>query len=213
MIRTAEHRPSDEGEQRGEMNDGCVGARDAIGQCHEPRPALFGGFDQTHDFGQDCPLARGSHGNPQGRAEIDHARHDLVADLDGHGQALAADQRGVERRASRDDRSIGGQPFAGGDKKRVAGRQPVDLQHLRSAVRMQHLGAAARQGHQCLNGLTGAPAGAAIEVAADQEEEQQRDRGIEEGMLCADPRLVQADDTGECDADRNRHVHVRATGA
>ena len=57
-----------------------------------------------------------------------------------------------------------------------------------------------------------ASAGAAVEIAADQQEKEQRDGGIEIGMLLAHPRLVQADDAGQRDADRNRHVHVGPPG-
>ncbi len=56
-------------------------------------------------------------------------------------------------------------------------------------------------------------AGPAIEIAADQQEEEERDRRIEVGMLLARPRFVQADEAGQRDADRDRHVHVGAAGA
>ena len=57
-----------------------------------------------------------------------------------------------------------------------------------------------------------APARTAVEVAADQEKEEQRDGRIKVGVLLPRPRLVQADDAGERDADRYRHVHVGAPG-
>ena len=60
--------------------------------------------------------------------------------------------------------------------------------------------------------LPGAPARAAVEVAPDQQEEEQGDGRIEIGVLFANPGLVQADDAGERHADRDRHVHVGAPG-
>jgi hypothetical protein len=47
-----------------------------------------------------------------------------------------------------------------------------------------------------------------VERAADQQEEQQRDRGVEIGVVAMLHGLVKAHAEGEQDADRDRHVHV-----
>ena len=47
-----------------------------------------------------------------------------------------------------------------------------------------------------------------IERASDQQEEQQRDRGVEIGVRAAVNRFVQAQREGEQDADGDRNVHV-----
>ncbi len=53
---------------------------------------------------------------------------------------------------------------------------------------------------------------ATIEIAADQQEEQQRDRRIEIGVLAGIHRLEQAHARDQADADGDRHVHVGAAG-
>ena len=86
--------------------------------------------------------------------------------------------------------AVGAQALAGGDQQDVARRagcRPGAPRSLPSA--REHGGAAAGQRQQRLHRLPGAAARAPVEIAADQQEEEQRDRRIEIGVLLRRPRL------------------------
>ena len=90
----------------------------------------------------------------------------------------------------------------------MPGRISLDRQVALRSVGLQHRCAARGQPGQPLDGRARPFAHHVIERAADQQEEQQRDRGVEIGMRTVMDRLVEAHAEGEQHADRDRHVHV-----
>ena len=93
-------------------------------------------------------------------------------------------------------------PHAGFDKSR---RQALDRSVARDDMRPLRL-----QAEQVLGGATGTRAHALVEIAANEQEEQERDGGVEIDLIGALDRLVQAHGRRQEDRQRDRHIHVQA---
>ena len=78
------------------------------------------------------------------------------------------------------------------------------------AVGFEHRHRARAEREQALRGGARVSAGAPVEIAADQQEEQQHDSRIEVDVRTAARGLEQAHAARQQNADRDRHVHVGA---
>ena len=81
------------------------------------------------------------------------------------------------------------------------------------ALGVEHGHRARLQGQQAFRRRTRLAACPAVEIAADQQEEQQGDAGVEVDILAAAHSLIEADAGGQDDGQGDRHVHVEAAVA
>ena len=209
---TADEDPAHERREGSEMHDGCVGACHAIGDGNELRAALLGCFDEAHDLREGGPLPGRGDLYPQRGPEIGRARGHGIARRGRDRAAFAGDQRRIQGRMSRQDPPIRAEPFPRRDEENVARHQALEAPAFGRAIGQGDARAPAQQCQQTLDRQSGPAAQLPVEISADQKEKQQCRRGVEVGVLGVDPGLVQADRAGQCDADGDRHVHVRAAG-
>ncbi len=174
-----------------------VGAGDAVGEGHEAAALLLGQLHQPDDLGEQGVVAGRAHGDLERRLEVDGAGEDAGARADRRRHGLAGDRlvsislRPLLTLPSTPIRS----PVATSTvcpASSSSGRQRCGCGR-RAASRVTAL---ARERHQPLDGRARHAAGAAVEVAADQQEEQQHDGAVEIGMLAAADRLEQATSRG-----------------
>jgi hypothetical protein len=126
---------------------------------------------------------------------------------------LAGDQALIDFGAPVDDRAVDRTASAGPEQHDVAGMDGRN-RHFRDLVLANEF----RRGLRLERGeIAGHGAGAAahvlIEEAADQEKGQEHDRRVEIGVLGVIDGLDQGRAERQDDADRDRHVHVDASGA
>ena len=135
---------------------------------------------------------------------------DAVAGAHAARYALAGDQGFVNFAAALHDLTVGGNSFAAGDQDPHAGNEVLGFDDPGAAVSVDDSRADGPQAHEVLGSANGAGAHAFVERAADQQEEDQRDRGVEVDVLGAANRLPEAHGCRQDNAERDRHVHVEA---
>ena len=202
--------PADEGRESGDMDHRRVEPRGAVGDAAIGRAPGLGRLHQARHLGQEGVLGRGGRLEGERAAEVERAGLQAVAGRDRPRHAFAGDQRAVDLGSSLDDAPI--------DRHAIAGRQQhrharPDLLHGQVALRsvgLPHRRAARREPGQSLDGRARPLAHHVVERTADQQEEQQRGRGVEIGVRAVMDGLVEAHAEGQQDADRDRHVHVGA---
>ncbi len=207
------HHPADEGRECGDVDHGRIEARGPIGQAPVTRAACFGRFHHTRHLGQERVAGH------RRRLDRERARHVERAGLEQRAgchrpwQAFARYQRDVEVRPPLDDPGIDRDTVARRQQEGHARPDCVDGQIVPCAIGFDHPGAARRQRGQSLDRRARPLAHDMIERAADQQEEQQRDRGVEISMRSVMDGLVEAHAEGQKHADRDRHVHVGPAAA
>ncbi len=167
------------------MHHRRIGARDAIGEGHEARAAALGRLDQSHDFRQQRAFAGSSDADAQGGAEIDHAGEDPRARATACGTLSPVTSAASSVEGALAHQPVGAQPLAGGDQQHVARHQRIDAPRGGAALGQDDRRGAGGERHQRAHRMPCPAAGPAIEIAADQQEEEERDRRIEVGMLLA----------------------------
>ena len=200
--------PSDEGQQGSQVNHRRVQPGSAVRDAPIGRAAGLGRFHHARHLRKERILrSRGGHDRQRSR-QVERAGLKDGALGDRLREAFAGDQGAVELRASLDDARIHRHAFAGGQQD---GHARLDLVHGKIAVRsvrLQDERAACGEPGETLDRRTSPFPHHVIERAADQQKEQQRNRGIEIGVRPVVDRLVQAHPEGEENADRDRHIHV-----
>ena len=190
------------------MHSRGVAARHPVGEHHIPPTARFRGFDQPDAFGQQGGLSGGGHTHHQRFAHVQATGEYRASRLDRDGQALAGDQAGIQRGCATLDYAVRAHTLPGPDQKTLARRHRFLRPARRAAVIRQHRDIAHPQGQQLLRHRPRPPAGQMIEIAADQQEEQQRHGAVEIGVGAAGEALLNADAGDQDHADADRHVHV-----
>ena len=104
--------------------------------------------------------------------------------------------------------AVGGEAITGGDRHHHARSQGACCDETALSIDFDHGGTGSGKRHQLRHGGAGAGAHQMIEIAPDQEEEQQSDRGIEEGVLLLPDRFEKAHARSEDDPERDRHIHI-----
>ena len=186
-------------EPRGAVGDAAIGRAPGLGRLHQAR-----------HLGQERVLGRGGRLEGERAAEIERAGLQAVAGRDRPGNAFAGDQRAVDLGPSLDDAPIDRHAIAGRQQHRHARPDVLHGQVALRSVGLPHRRAARRKPGQSLDGRARPLAHHVVERAADQQEEQQRGRGVEIGVRAVMDGLVEAHAEGQQDADRDRHVHVGA---
>ena len=186
-------------EPRGAVGDAAIGRAPGLGRLHQAR-----------HLGQERVLGRGGRLEGERAAEIERAGLQAVAGRDRPGNAFAGDQRAVDLGPSLDDAPIDRHTIAGRQQHRHARPDVLHGQVALRSVGLPHRRAARRKPGQSLDGRARPLAHHVVERAADQQEEQQRGRGVEIGVRAVMDGLVEAHAEGQQDADRDRHVHVGA---
>ena len=100
---------------------------------------------------------------------------------DGLGQGLAGQERRVDLGAAVGDGAVDGHAGAGGDGDEVAGAQRVERDGLAAPSGPRRSAVVDLERGELGGGRAGGGAGEVREVAADQQEEGQHDRGLEVG--------------------------------
>ncbi|ODT12516.1 MAG: hypothetical protein ABS57_21735 [Mesorhizobium sp. SCN 65-12] len=195
------------------MDDGRVEPRRAIGEAPVARPAAFRRLHQPRHLGQEGILRAGGRGEFQRAGEIERAGLDHRSDCHRHRHAFACRHRTVEAGHALDDASINGHTLAGVERDRHPGLDLRDRQVVAASVVTLDGCSARREPHQRAHRSSRALAHHVVQCAADEQEEDQRRRGVEIGMRAIVQRVVDAEAEGQRDADADRHVHVGAAVA
>ncbi|EEF23707.1 conserved hypothetical protein, partial [Ricinus communis] len=207
-FRPHQEEPAQERQQRRQMDHRGIIAGDPIGQHHIAGASLLGQFHQPHDLGQQGIAAHRAYGDPDRRRQVQRAREHFGSRLDPIGNGLAGDQTGVHVRAALGHRTVGADPLAGGDAQHLARPQILGLDQTAGAVVLDHRDHARVQGQQMHDRLTGLAARPRIQIAPDQQEEQQHRRRIEIGVPSPADGFIKAHPRGQHDADGDGDVHV-----
>ncbi len=202
-------------EERGEPQD-MHGRRVKLGRTvREPdvaTPPLLGCGHHAGDLGDQRAVLARCRFDLDGAAQIDGAGIEAVVTTDMAGAALARDQAFVDLAVTDAQARVHRNALAGSDEDAHARLDGARRDALGGPVGVEHGGSGDAGAKQVLSGSSGAGPHAAVEDAADQQEEQQRDRGVEIDVIEATGRLVEAHAGGEQHAERDRHVHVEAAG-
>ena len=213
MPAVAEHQP---GDQRGGgkgVHGGRIETRQPVGEADVFRLALLGGQHQAHQFAKESIGPGGGHAYGEGRREVDLARMHDHAGAGGLGRGFAGEERAVHVAHAVDHFAIGGELVAGCDGDRLSGAEVAGRHEAPLAVIADHRCALGGERYELGHGGAGAGPHQVIEIAAGEQEEQQRDRGVEIGVLGMIDGLEQAHGGGKDNAHRDRHIHVDAAQA
>ncbi len=179
------------------VGDTAVAGATALGRLHHAHhlgEERVGGARRCFDRQRACQVERAG---PNDRAGRDRAR-----------DALPGNQRAVEIRCAALDARVDRDALAGGDEDARAGFDFADLPVFVAAIGAKHDRAPRRQLRQAEHRRARFVAHDVVERAPDEQEEQQRDGGVEIGMMAVRDRLVEAHAVGQRHADGDRHVHV-----
>ena len=202
--------PTQKRQQRGRVNHGGVSPCHPVGQDHVARAAGLGCLHHPDAAGQQRRLANRRDTDNQRLAQIDRAREDRGAGNRGPRQALAGDQGGVQRRLSGFDGTVDADTLPTANQHPVARLNRLLRSGFNRAIGRQDLDHANPPGQELFRQKTGTAARVVVQNPADQQKEQQRDRGIEIGMLGVPDGLAQADGTDKYDTQADGHIHVGA---
>ena len=167
--------PPQEGQQRRDVHGGRVAACHAIGEHHKARTSRLGGVDKPRAFGEQRTIAGGGRTYRQRHAEIERAGKYLRPRRRGDRQAFAGDETGIEQRCAALDHAIDADPLTQTDQHLSPGTIDMLAATFGAAVGSQHRDVRGTQRQQLLGGGARLAAGAMVQHAADQQEEQQRD--------------------------------------
>ena len=190
------------------MHRRCIDLRGSIGEAAVARLALLGRSHQPPDVGKKGGAVGGGHLDGERTAEIERAGVNLRSGSHGNRDGLAGDQALVDVARPSQNQSVSRHPLAGPNEHLVAGHERMRRNRPQAAALPDQRGDATLQAEQVLRLAAGADAKMLVEVAADQQEEQERDRRIEIDLVAAHHRLVEAHARGENDGERDRHIHV-----
>ena len=132
---------------------------------------------------------------------------------DRFGCGLTGEERAVHVAYPVADEAVGGEPVTRRDGDRHAGLEVTRGDVAARAVIRDQGRALGGQRDELRDGGAGAGAHQVIEVAAGQQEEQQRNGGVEIGMFGSVDGFKQAHEGGEQHAQRNRHIHSQPPDA
>ncbi len=194
------------------MDDRRVPARHPVGERDITGPSLFGRLDQPDDLGEQRVLADRRHLDGQRRAEIEGAGEHRLAGRHRRRRGLAVDQARIDVALAVEDAAVDGDAVAGGDEDAHAGGDPVGRQQAAGAVGLDDGDGGGPEGQQVLGRRARLAARPLVEIAPDQQEEQQGDRGIEVGVLAALDGVEQTHPGGQDDGQRDRDIHVDPLG-
>ncbi len=186
-----------------------IDARRPIGQAHVFSAALFGGFHQAHDLGQQGVFTGGGHAHLDRGRQVQGPGIDRIARIDRTRQAFTRDQRGIQVGHAGRDFAVGGQALARSHGQDHAGLDIVGGDGAAFAVGLDHHGGRGPQAEQARCRRPGLVACPAIQVTPDQQEEQQGHRSVEIGVLGPLHGLLQAHPRGQDHGQGNRHIHVQ----
>jgi hypothetical protein len=150
----------------------------AVGQPLHRGLARLGAVDQAHDLRQRRvgADARGAHDQPPGGVHGGAGHAVAGSHLDRH--RLAGQERLVDGRLAVFDDAVGGDLLARPDDETVADHELAYRHHDLTAV-AQDAGVVGAPLQQALDGLAGAPLGACLQVAAEQNEGRDAGRHLE----------------------------------
>ena len=210
MPAVAQQQPADERDGRQRVDGGRIEARQPVGDADVARLALLGRRHEPHQLAEEGVVAGGGDFHRDGGCDVHLARVDEGAGLHRLGRRLAGEQRAVHVGGAFADQSVGRQAVARSNGHDHAGLEVARGHIAAAAVGLDQRGALGGERDQLRDGRAGAGAHQVVEVAPGEQEEQQRDGGVEIGMRLAVDGLEQAHEGGEQHAERDRHIHVDA---
>ena len=203
-----QQKPAQEGRTRKPVHDRRIESGDPVCQGDIAGAALLGQFHQPHDLCQQRALAdRRDRELDRGRL-VQGAGKDRRSRGDGHWDRFAADGAGIDIRMAVQDFAIDRDAGAGGDQDRHTRPHLFRRQAVLPPVGIEHRHRARSKGQQALGGGTRLAASPAVQIAADQQEEQQRHGTVEIGVLGATHGFEQAHAGGKQYGQGYRHIHV-----
>jgi hypothetical protein len=150
-------------------------ARDAIRQRHQSRPSPLRRLHQPDYFRQEGPFADGSDRDAQWGCNIEHARQHFASGIHGVRQAFAIDEATVDRGSACRNPPVGRHALARGDEHQVTSPERATRHAMGRAAFVEHRRRHERETREMLGRRLHAASRAPIEVAPDQEKEQQHD--------------------------------------
>ncbi len=207
-VQPADQPPAQEGRGGDGVDHRHIDGRGPVGQADIAALGLGAGLHQPCDFRQGGVFGAGRRAHHQPAGEVQRPGRDRRAGAGALGRRLAGHQHHVQVRATLGDHAVHRRALARAHHDKVPDR---DIAH-RNAV-LGPIGAKARgdrrlQREQIPRGASRLGPQLVVEIAADQQQEEQGDCGVEIGVRPAPQGLRKADRQGQEHADRDRHVHV-----
>ncbi len=171
--------------------------------------ALGPRLHQPRDRRDGRVLRAGCGADDQPAAQVDRPGMNRGPRAGAERRRLPGQQADVELGLAVLDLGVDRHAVAGQDDEAVADGH-VAQRHRHAAAGPEPRGGRRLHGQKIAGGAAGLGAQLVVQVAADQQQEQQRDRRVEIGMPPVDRGLVEADADRQQHADRDRHVHVGA---
>ena len=190
------------------MDHGRVERRYPVGDAPVVRAASFGGFHQANHFRQEGVLRGGGCPHRQRTREVEYAGLDVRSGTHCLGRALAGDDRAIEVGVPAGYVAVDRYPFSGRDEQAHSRHEFGDGHVFAGAVVPQNHRAPRRKPGKTVDGRSRAFTHHMVKRAADKQEEEQRYRGVEIGVLTVIDGLIEAHRVGERHTHRDRHVHV-----
>ena len=211
-VHAAQQPPAEEGEGGETVHEGGVEAGDAVGEGHVAAAPLLGQFHQPHDLGQQGALAHLPHPHPDGGGEVEGAGEHPVSLGHRLRHRLAGDRARVHLAPAVAHHPVDGDALAAGDQDLLARLQLLGAGAAGRAVGADEGHRARSQRQQAFGGGAGGTAGPTVQIAADQQEEEEGDGAVEIDVGAAAHGLEQAHRRGDQHRQRDRHVHVGMAG-
>ena len=200
--------PAGEGEQRGEMDHRRIEAGHPVGELDIARAGLRGGFQQARHLVEQRRAGGDRHLYGQAGGGVGGAGINGIARSDGGQRRLAGDEALVDLRAATDDAAVQRHALAGAHMDQCARLDPRQRHLAQGAVwPLDHCRLGLERGDVFGEGPC-PPAHRVVEIAADQQEEQEHHGGFEIGVMGRLDGLHDREEQREADADDDRHIHV-----
>ncbi len=190
------------------MDRGRINLRSPVGETPVSRLALLGGGHQPPDLGKKRRIVGRRHLHLEGCAEIERSGINLLPRRHRRRIGLAGDQALVDLARPGAHHPVRRDAVTGGNEHPVARGKGVRRHRTMGTVGLDQGGNAGLEADQILRFASGADPQPFIEKAADEQEEQQRHRGVEIDLIAADDGLIEAHARRQENGERDRHVHV-----
>ncbi len=177
--------PAGEGRRRREMHDRRIEPRRPVGDPHVAAPPRLGALQHPDHLGQERLPRRTHHHRVDRARQVQRAGFELVVAPDRHRRRLAGDQRAVDVGLAGPHPHVDRHPLARLDAQHHARLDRVERHVPGAPVAADDRGSLRPEPFEPGDRAARPVAHQAVEIAADEQEEQERHRRVVEGVLAS----------------------------
>ena len=194
------------------MHDRRIEPRRTVGDAHIAAAPALCGAQHAHHLGQERRRGGAQHLDLDLAGEIQRSGLEIAAWPGGDWHRLAGDDRAVEIGRPLPDPRVDRQSLTCGNDQHHAWHDFLDGPPDLSAIGGPQHRPLGREFGKSGHGAPGAVAHQLVEIAAGEQEKEQRHGGVEEYLFAAPRRFEQAQCQCQNHRQRDRHVHVETAG-